>query len=373
VKRPTGWSELLPAGIIAGVGLLFLLPILLFPSFAIVTSLIALGISLVGFVRGCQRAGEQGSFVAFDYLEFLGPLRWIVIIGFFGLYVNVYLLLWLIAQIGVAINRPKRLLPWLGLQVFGFALLFLGFITAAISESVRQTIRGTQAGPVSVAQPNPPRTEVNRPNPDNAKEAAALPRRQAPAATGDRELDQLLTDLGAADGAVRKAAAERLTAMKPNPHRPLVAKTLAEELQLAEQFEREPLIRALGVWATAAEVPLLIQLLDNPDIHTRNMTLDALGKLRDERAVKPVVRCFKEFNTRWHSEQALKALGPLAEKEVLALLEQPERELWVPAIYVLAEIGTEQSLPALREASKTFEMKGVAEGVMMKIQQRMKK
>jgi HEAT repeat protein len=120
-------------------------------------------------------------------------------------------------------------------------------------------------------------------------------------------------------------------------------------------------------------VPALIQLLDGPEIHIRNVTLDALGKLRDERAVKPVVRCFKELNTRWHSEQALKALGPMAEREVLALLEQPDRDLWVPAIYVLAEIGTEQSMPALREASKQFEMKGVAEGAMIAIQKRMRK
>jgi S1-C subfamily serine protease len=201
----------------------------------------------------------------------------------------------------------------------------------------------------------------------------AAPPRAAAATTGDPAMDRLLLDLEAVDGAIRKAATDRLIGMKPNQHRAVVARKLAEQLPVVEPFDREPLIRALGVWATAAEVPTLIQLLDSPETHIRNVTLDALGKLRDERAVKPVVRCFKEFNTRWHAEQALKALGPLAETEVLELLGQPERDLWVPAIYVLAEIGTEQSLPTLREASKQFEMKGVAEGAMIAIQKRMRK
>jgi hypothetical protein len=195
----------------------------------------------------------------------------------------------------------------------------------------------------------------------------------AAAKTGDPGMDRLLFDLEAVDGAIRKAATDRLIGMKPNQHRAVVAKRLAEQLPVVEPFDREPLIRALGVWATAAEVPTLIQLLDSPEIHIRNVTLDALGKLRDGRAVKPVVRCFKALNTRWHSEQALKALGHMAEREVLALLEQPDQDLWVPAIYVLAEIGTEQSLPALREANKQFEMKGVAEGAMTAIQKRMRK
>ena len=67
------------------------------------------------------------------------------------------------------------------------------------------------------------------------------------------------------------------------------------------------------------------------------------------------------------------ALGPMAEKDVRALLTLPEQEMWVPAIYVLAEIGTEQSLPILREASQQFELKGVAEGAMIAIQKRMRK
>jgi hypothetical protein len=354
-----GWSDLLPAGLVAGASLLLLVPLLFLPRFVIATVLVGFVVSLVGFLNGCLRAREAGSVADFDYLAGLGPFRWIIVIGLCGLYALGYLLLWTIAQIRAAALSPKRLLPWLGLQVFGFGFIGLSLLTAAIGDSLGLKFRGSQSTSQTASNPQ---------NPENANGPAAIPDK-----TGDPEMDRLLEDLEAVDGAIRKAAADRLAAMKPNQHRAVIAHKLAAQLPVVEPFDREPLIRALAVWATAAEVPVLIQLLDSPEIHIRNVTLDALAKLRDERAVKPIVRCFKEFQTRWHSEQALKALGPMAEKEVLALLAQPDRDMWVPAIYVLAEIGTEQSLPALREASKQFEMKGVAEGAMIAIQKRMRK
>jgi HEAT repeat protein len=93
-------------------------------------------------------------------------------------------------------------------------------------------------------------------------------------------------------------------------------------------------------------------MLSDRDINTRNETLEVIGKLRDERTVKPVVRCFVEFQTTWHGERALKDLGPIAEKEVLALLNQPDKGLWVPAIRVLKEIGTQKSIPTLEAAAR---------------------
>jgi HEAT repeat protein len=241
------------------------------------------------------------------------------------------------------------------LQAVAFALVIVGFI-AAIKIDTARSERDRQA-----------RNEANN------EKAAEVPVDQVPVVTGDRELDRALANLGAKSDAVRKAAADRLAGMTPNHHRPAVVRKIAEQLESSEVFDRSPLLRALGVWVTTAEVPLLIQLLDSKHTATRNGALDALGKLRDERAVKPVVNCFKEFTTRWHAEQALKKLGALAEKEVLALLDQPEKDLRVAAIYVLADIGTEQSIPALEEASKEFSTKGVAEGAIAAIKKRMRK
>jgi len=120
-------------------------------------------------------------------------------------------------------------------------------------------------------------------------------------------------------------------------------------------------------------VRMLIKLLDHNSINTRNRTLAVLGPLKDERAVAPVVRCFTVFETRYHGDLALKAMGPIAEKEVLALLSQNDDKLGVPAIRVLAEIGTQQSIPVLQKAAGQFNLKGVSEAAIVAINKRTKK
>ncbi len=166
-------------------------------------------------------------------------------------------------------------------------------------------------------------------------------------------MDRSLADLGNnKNGDAQRKAAERLAALRPDRHRPLVAKKLAESALAVELYNRTALIRALGTWATAAEVPALLELLSDKDVNTRNEVLRVIGKLRDERTVEPVVGCFAELATRYHGERALKAMGPIAEEQVLALLREPDKALWVPAIGILKEIGTQRSIPTLEAASR---------------------
>src|SRR5262249_23756377 len=152
-------------------------------------------------------------------------------------------------------------------------------------------------------------------------------------------------DLDPNKGEASSTAAERLARMKPDQHQSVVARKLADDIRTAPVVHRTLLIRALGVWATTKEIPVLIQLLSDDDINTRNEVLQVIGKLRDERTVRPVIRCLLELPTQFHADQALKAMGPMAEKEVLALLDQPNKGGWGPAVGILKEIGTPQSIP----------------------------
>ncbi|HEY7313963.1 MAG TPA: HEAT repeat domain-containing protein [Gemmataceae bacterium] len=360
-------ATLLPATIAAGIGILSLFPLLLFPHMVAVTLLVAFAIFVFGFVKGCLRATKERCFVAFDYLESLGPLRWFIVLGFFGLYFFSYLALWTIVQIRCAFNKPRAFLPWLGVQAFSFVLVFLGMIIALISEQMWQKIRPpNQPAPSVVVNSGKEETRVLKEKAEQESEP--------PPVTGDRETDRLLARLGGKNGGASQDAATQLAKMQPNQHRSLVAGKLAEALQTAEIHNRAPLIRALGVWGTAKEVPVLIHFLDDAEINTRHEVLQALGKLRDERAVQPALRCLAIFETTWHAEQALKAMGSVAEKGVLEVLRQPNKDLWAPAIRILKEIGTEQSIPALEEASQgDFDFRGMAAGALETIRKRVKK
>jgi hypothetical protein len=76
---------------------------------------------------------------------------------------------------------------------------------------------------------------------------------------------------------------------------------------------------------------------------------NAIGKFRDERTLVPVLRCFQEDPTRGPAAQAVRDMGAMVEKEVLALLEiRDVGPLRRDVVDVLKDIGTQQSVPALQ-------------------------
>lgn len=374
--------ELIPAGIAVVIGFLVIPPPLLFPKFAALSAfVVAPAISLFAFVRACQLAGKRGNYVAFDYLESLGPLRFFIAIGFFGLYVCGYLLLWFIVQVRCVFEKPRKFLPWLGLQVYGIIVGIVAIVMGFVGEAwgPNRIPRPepfppfAQANPGQQNPPNtPPQTADSRGNPGD-RQATPDKDRQPPekkkVVTGDAALDETLANLETT-GAPQWFAADRLAGMAANQHRPVVARELAKALKRAPIANRSPIINALGVWGTPEEIPVLIDFLNDPDINTRNQVLQALGRLPDERAVKPVMRCFLEQQTRFQGEHALIALGPLAEGEVMELLNHPDRFMRRNACQMLGKIGTKTCVPALEAACKDPVMQGPAQRALREIKTR---
>jgi HEAT repeat protein len=165
--------------------------------------------------------------------------------------------------------------------------------------------------------------------------------------TGDAALDKLLAEMGDRNPAVFQAAAEKLAAMQPNEHRAVVAQKLAERANVQDVFVRRAAVKALATWATPSEVPALIGALRDEDPFTRQEALKGIGPFRDERAVDLVVRCLREAVTRDDAVRAVLAMGSMAEKPILALLDQDDLFLRQAVVKLLADIGTRQSVPAL--------------------------
>jgi hypothetical protein len=349
-----------------GIGLASLLPIFISPNFFFLTFLLAFAIGIFGFVKGCLRASSEGNFVSFDYLEFLGPVRWLLVLGFFGLYVCGFLTLWVVAQISCAFAKPRAMLPWFGVQAFGFVLVVLAMITAAISNRIWQQVRPIQQpGTQAVSGPGPA-------GPQDKKKEQPQPEPEPPAVTGDRDTDRSLARIGGKNGDLLRTAADQLAGMQPNQHRAVVAKKLADAVSTADAVNRPPLLKALGTWGTAAEVPVIVRFMGEGDTNTRNAALQAAGKVRDERAVEPAIRCLESIHTTWHAEDALKKMGPVAEKDLLAALNQPgNKDIRHPILRILKETGTEKSIPTLEEASRgDFAIKGAAQATLDAVRKR---
>jgi hypothetical protein len=244
-------------------------------------------------------------------------------------------------QIQYAARKPPRYLPVFSLGMTGFLMLLccpLGNIERDRVEYRRQQER--------IARQNDPN---NPPEPDPR---AAPPAPGVVRHTGDATLDKALFELQSKDAAVRDAASERLTNMRPNKHRAAVAGALVTGQQNAATLEiRKANVRPLAAWATRNEAQNVVGILRNPewDADTRLLALKTLGELKDEGTVPEIVECYKDPKMKTPALAALKAMGPVAEPAVRARLGDGSRDHRVAVFEILKEIGTQASVPTLQQ------------------------
>jgi predicted Zn finger-like uncharacterized protein len=133
----------------------------------------------------------------------------------------------------------------------------------------------------------------------------------------------------------------------PDERRGEVIKALEPLLNDSDHFTRQWAIEALGVWGNKDAVPLLLNAMKDKD--TRGEAMKALGRLKDERAAEPIAACLEDFFDRHEAEEALKSLGPMAEKAVLARLSHHDWQVRISVCDILGAIGTKQSIPPLEK------------------------
>jgi hypothetical protein len=94
-----------------------------------------------------------------------------------------------------------------------------------------------------------------------------------------------------------------------------------------------------------------VGLLDSRDGNVKNGAMRALGRLKDERAVEPLVKCLESPGNRFQAAEALKEMGAVAQKAVCTKLRDKDRGLQIVACQILQKIATEASHPELIEAA----------------------
>jgi HEAT repeat protein len=120
-------------------------------------------------------------------------------------------------------------------------------------------------------------------------------------------------------------------------------------------------------------VPKVIELLGDRDPFTRRAACKALGSLDDDRAAAPLAKLLNEVYLRKDAAAALQALGPKAEKAVLALLQDGMPPARAEACKLLQAIGTGASLPTLEPlaAQKRDPVNRLAASAVQAIRQRL--
>ena len=170
------------------------------------------------------------------------------------------------------------------------------------------------------------------------------------------DIDKLLEDLKSDNAGKILLAATKLQHAEPiEERRDEVLKALELLLKDKDQFRRKQAVDSLATWAKSETVPLLIKVLDEPALLVKLAAIDALGKLKDERAAEPLAKLVQEPGPRVQAINALRSLGKIAEKAVAGLLMHAEAEVRREGCRLLQEIGTAASLPALQGATNDMD------------------
>lgn len=170
-------------------------------------------------------------------------------------------------------------------------------------------------------------------------------------ASTTQEVDRLLRELKTAGNAAQKSVAvNTLVRMQPiDQRRSQVTQAVEPLMRDTNAMLRDGAIRAMGVWGTKDNVPALLKMLDQLDSSIRRSTMEALGKIPDKRGAEAVAKLLPNEADRRDASSALKAMGQVAESEVIGLLKHKDKKVRAEACQVLAEIGGKKSIAALKK------------------------
>jgi HEAT repeat protein len=166
------------------------------------------------------------------------------------------------------------------------------------------------------------------------------------------ERSQLIKDLRSRDAARFKAATERLSKAVRDDAAPAVSAALVRAMKGADDWTLAGIVAALTVWAEPEAEPALIEASKSQNFIVRDPALRALGKnFKTKAAAEAVAAQF--VVVRQAAAEALKEMGPVAERATIPLLDDRDQFVRGSAQEVLAAIGGKKSLRALEDRAKT--------------------
>ncbi len=167
------------------------------------------------------------------------------------------------------------------------------------------------------------------------------------------DLDHELAELKLGDKFRLMGSAGRLADAAPGPRREEVASALLPLLDNADGFVRQSAARALGTWGIEESVSPMIEAMEQDDsFAVQWAAMEALGKLRDRRAVEPLSKRILSGKDRAFASKAMAALGPIAEPGARRLLREQDGWVRLEACRILAAIGGPECVPELDAATR---------------------
>jgi hypothetical protein len=165
------------------------------------------------------------------------------------------------------------------------------------------------------------------------------------------ELQTVIADLQSADVGTRRDAAGRLRNAELTSPPPELFKLMASLCVDSDNSIRQSAANFLKTYGTTNEVPALLKLLKDSDWETHRTAVKALGRIKDERAIEPLIDDLARGMSPVQQEAvaALVNIGSPAETAVLQMFKERNLETRRQACRLLQQIGTSKSIDPLKD------------------------
>ena len=142
--------------------------------------------------------------------------------------------------------------------------------------------------------------------------------------------------------------AERMTALRwladsrPDAARRAEVARELDELLIGtdDPATRDAAARAMVTWATPENVPTLSRMLEHPSEAVRKSSIEALGKLKDARATRPLAQRLGNAFEWPNAFAAIQAIGPAAAPELIPMLSHEDTHVRENVRKLLKILGT---------------------------------
>lgn len=164
------------------------------------------------------------------------------------------------------------------------------------------------------------------------------------------DLAKAVDDLQSSDDVKRQTAASRIQGAELTAVSPAVLDVMSNLLTSSEMMVRYAAVKVIADFGTSEYVPALLRVLKSQDSSGRHAAIRGLGRLKDARAIEPLVALIAAGGSDSYSaSSALNSFGAEAEDAVLALLKEKHIETRRTACNILQKIGTSKSIEPLKE------------------------
>jgi hypothetical protein len=190
------------------------------------------------------------------------------------------------------------------------------------------------------------------PKADSAKAAATPgsnngnPAVKATPAGGEHA--NLIEDLQSGNTDRVKAAARQLSKGPRDDQAEAVSKALCGAMKVRDRWAQIFVLKALAVWDTPDAEATVIAATKQSDTFVSAAAFDALAKFKTESAVTVAAAALSNQMTRDWAANSLKAMGSVAEPQVIHQLDSQDTFLKFAVIEILSKIGGNDGLSALK-------------------------